>query len=103
MSCSIDTITLGDIGTDLQITVTEAGTAVDISSAAVLEVLLTKPSGTEIARTASRLNGGTDGKLHYTTVAGDIDERGIWSYRARVTFSPSQVYHSIEPQQFRVV
>ena len=98
-----DTININDIGTDLQVTITETDAAVDISTATTLQVILKKPSGPEVTKTASLLNTGTDGILHYTTVSGDIDEKGEWSYRAKVTFSASQVYHSIDPQVFTVV
>jgi hypothetical protein len=98
-----DTISINDIGTDLQITITESGAAVDISAATALAVILKKPSGVEVTKTALLLNDGTDGVLHYTTVSGDIDETGTWSYRGRVTFSAAQVYHSIDPQTFIVI
>jgi hypothetical protein len=98
-----DTISINDIGTDLQITITESGTAVDISAATAVAIMLKKPSGEEVTKTASKLTDGTDGLIHYTTVSGDIDETGTWSYRGRVTFSATQVYHSIDPQTFEVI
>jgi len=98
-----DYIDINDLGTDLQITLTEGGAVVDISAATALAILLTKPSGAEVTKTASLLNTGTDGILHYVTLADDIDEKGVWTYKARVTFSAERVYHSIDPQSFTVV
>ncbi len=98
-----DSIHINDIGTDLQITVQEGASVVDISAASTLQILLTAPSGAVKTKTATLINTGTDGQMHYTTQSGDIDETGIWSYRGRVTYSASQVYTTIDPQQFTVV
>lgn len=98
-----DIITLKDLGTDLQVTVTETDVAVDISASTAQEIILKKPDGSEITRTASFITTGADGQIHYTTVSGDIDQRGEWSYRAKITFSAGQVFHSIDPQTFDVV
>lgn len=98
-----DYVDINDLGTDLQITITEGGAVVDISAATALAIILIKPSGAEVTKVASLLNTGTDGKLHYVTLADDIDEKGVWTYKARVTFSATQVYHSIDPQNFTVV
>ena len=97
-----DTITINDIGTDLQITVKEGASVVDISAAATLQILLTAPSGAVKTKTATLINTGTDGQMRYTTVSGDIDEIGTWSYRGRVTYSASQVYTTIDAQEFTV-
>ena len=97
-----ETININDIGTDLQITVTETDVAVDISSAAALAMILTKPSGATVTKTALLLNDGTDGKLHYTTESGDIDEVGNWTYHGRVTFGAGSVFHTTNPQTFTV-
>ena len=98
-----DTINIDDIGTDLQITVTESDVAVDISTSTLQEIILKKPDGTEVTKTASFINAGADGKIHYITLTGDIDQVGQWSYRAKITFSATQVFHSIDPQTFEVV
>ena len=44
-----------------------------------------KPSGTISTKTATFVSDGTDGKIHYTTVAGDLDETGMWKIQARVS------------------
>lgn len=101
---STETISLGDIGTDFQVTVTEGGSAVDISSAATLQIEFTKPDGTVVTQTASLVNSGTDGKMQYVTDSDDIDQQGIWTYRGKVTFSAGvEVFFTNNPKQFTVV
>ena len=98
-----DTISIDDIGTDLQVTITESGAAIDINTTTARAIILKKPDGTEVTKSADFLTDGQDGVIHYTTEDGDIDQKGVWSYRGRVTFSPTQIYHSIDPQEFTVV
>tara|TARA_R110002096_G_scaffold103519_1_gene227881 strand:+ start:228 stop:545 length:318 start_codon:yes stop_codon:yes gene_type:complete len=97
-----DTIDIDDVGTSLRVTITEGGAVVDISAATDVEIELTKPGGTKVVKTAALLNDGTDGIIHYTTVSGDIDRKGTWSYRGIVTFSPTSKFHSIDPEEFIV-
>ena len=44
---------VSDIGTIIQITITEDGVALDISSATTKEIILKKPSGTLLTKTAT--------------------------------------------------
>jgi len=97
------TISLNDVGTDLQITIMEGAAVVDVSSATVLQIELTSPGGIVSLKTAALVTTGTDGKIRYVTVSGDITRKGIWSYRGIVTFSGTQKFHSIEPKTFQVV
>ena len=100
---SQETISLNDVGTDLQITIMEGAAVVDVSAATVLQIELTSPGGIVSLKTATLVTTGVDGKIHYVTLAGDIDRKGIWSYRGIVTFSAAQKFHSIEPKTFQVV
>lgn len=99
---STQTITINDLGTALQITVQEDGSAVDVSTATV-QIELTKPSGTKETKTATFVTDGSNGQIQYVTVSGDIDETGIWSYRGIVTFSGTQVFYTTDPETFTVV
>lgn len=81
---------VGDIGSEINVTVTELGKAVNISSATTLLYKLKKPSGAVIERTPSFLNTGTDGKLQYLTISGDLDEDGPWIGQAFVVLSNGQ-------------
>lgn len=96
-------LSISDLGTSLQITVKEDDAIVDISTATATDIILRKPDGTEVEKTGSLLTDGTDGIVAYSTLSGDIDQKGIWSYRAKITFSATQVYRTINPVEFRVV
>jgi len=102
-----NTISLRDKGNDFEVTLTEGGSAVDISAATALAIIFIKPSGGEVEKVATVVNTGVDGKLHYareTGVDDPIDETGEgWKYYGKVTFSASQVFHSVDPQGFTVI
>ena len=57
----------------------------DLSEASVKTLLLKKPSGAVIQRSLSFLNNGSDGKLIYYTVSGDLDQDGDWQLQAQVS------------------
>ena len=100
-----DQFSINDLGVDLVIAITEDGAVVDISTATTLELVLKRPGGTEVTKTASFYTDGTDGKIKYQTLAGDIDAVGLWEMKAKVTFSPTKVYYSygeLADRQFRV-
>lgn len=76
---------VGDIGTAIEATITdENGSVVNIASATTKTLTFKKPSGIVVPKTAVLVNSGTDGKMKYTTVAGDLDETGVWQVQARV-------------------
>ena len=80
-------IHVGDVGTAIILTVNDSstGAVVDISSATTLEIVLRKPNGTSITRTAEFVTDGADGKLQYVTIAGDIDRAGEWSAQGYIS------------------
>jgi len=98
-----ETISLGDLGTDFQATIKEGATVVDLSTATTVEIEFTSPGGIKTTKTASLLNDGTDGILHYKRLAGDITRKGDWSYIGIATFSATEKYYSIDPTVFTVV
>lgn len=82
-----------DIGTIFLITVKDGTTAVDISGAATKQILFRKPdNSTLVTQTASFTTDGTDGKMQYTSVSGDLDTGGTWRI---------QVYLVIGGNEFR--
>lgn len=97
-----DSISINDIGTSLQVNIEENDVAVDVSSATAKQIIIEKPDGTLLTKTAAFVNDGTDGKIQYTTVTGDIDQVGIWRFWGKVTFAPESVFHTADPIQFRV-
>ena len=76
----------GDWGTILRVTIKENGSAVDVSSATVKNIILTPPgNGVEIVKAASFTTDGSDGKIQYTIEQGLTDgEPGIWHICARI-------------------
>ena len=86
-----DTMT-NAVGYVITLTVTDDGAAVDLSTASTKQFLMMKPDGTKLIVSADFSSDGTDGKLKYATIAGDIDQAGRYRVQAYVvtpTFSGS--------------
>jgi hypothetical protein len=83
-----------DIGTELRITITDDGVAVDLSTATTLEYLIRKPDGSLLTVNADLYTDGTDGILTYTTVDGDTDIAGLYKIQAKVTIGSGTFYSS---------
>ena len=98
-----ETISLRDLGTDFEVTIMEGAAVVDVSAATALEIEFKSPGGTKTVKTASLVNDGTDGKIHYKRLSGDIARKGTWSYLGIATFSATEKYHSISPVDFLVI
>jgi hypothetical protein len=49
-------------------------------------LILKSPSGNAKTKTASFTSDGTDGKIQYITVEGDLDEIGTWRLQSKITF-----------------
>lgn len=77
-------IHVGDYGSVGKLTVTEDGTAVDVSGYTMLQYIFTKPDGTTATKTAAFDTDGTNGVLAYTIEDGLFDTAGVWKVRARV-------------------
>jgi len=93
-------IHVGDIGTQLIMTVKDDGVVVDISLASSLNVIIKKPSGQSYTKTGTLLNDGTDGKMYYTSINGDFDAAGLYKIQGKVTINNAIYYTSIS--SFRV-
>ncbi len=88
------TVRLNDIGVVFTVTILEPDPTdptslivKDISAATVLEIILQKPNPdlTKITKTAVFVTDGTDGKITFTSIAGDLDIAGRWSLEGEVT------------------
>jgi hypothetical protein len=89
---------LNDIGTIFELTIVDQDEAVvDISSATTKEIVFLKSDGTTLTKTASLVNTGTDGKMKYASIAGDLDVVGNWSAQGVVTIGTG-TWHSEELQ-----
>ena len=87
-------IYLGDIGTVIEVTVEEDGTAVDISAATSKQILF-QHDETYNKVDADFTTDGTDGKIQYTLVDGDIDAAGRWLVQACITTAAGTWYTGI--------
>jgi len=86
---------LGDVGVSLVLTMTDqAGIPFDVSAATVKKIIIENPAGTGVEKTAVFVTDGTDGKLKYVTIAGDISASGDWRIQARVEFTGGNIFHS---------
>lgn len=87
-------IHVGDVGTIIRLTITEDDdtTTVDVSTASVKKFYFAKPDGARVNKTAEFNTTGTDGKLKYVTVAGDIDTAGKWQVQAYVEIGAAKYY-----------
>lgn len=84
----------GDIGTKLLITVTDDGSIVDISGATTKDIFIKKPNGAILSRTGVLETDGTDGKMYYITIAGDLDVAGNYKIQGRVVLPAGSFYTS---------
>ena len=74
-----------DIGTQLQVQISDCNDAIiDISAADTKQIILKKPSGSTLTKNASFMTDGTNGMLSYVTIDGDLDEIGTWKIQAVV-------------------
>ena len=94
------TVQLNDIGSVLRVTVRESSdqSAVAVSSATVTkDIILEKPDGTNVTKAASFTTDGTDGKIQYATISGDMDAAGTWGLQASVVLTS----HTIKSTRVR--
>ena len=84
----------GDVGTIIRLTITEDDdtTAINVSGATVKTFYFLKPDGTKENVDAEFDSDGTDGKLKYTTIAGDNDTVGRWQVQAYVEIGLAKYY-----------
>lgn len=94
------TVRLNDVGVIFTVTIVECDAegdliVKDISAATVKELIFQKPDDaqTAVEQTAVFTTDGTDGKIEYTAVGGDLDEVGRWFLEGRVTL-PTGVFTS---------
>ena len=80
-----DPVRVGDVGTVIRLVVQDQDEAIlDVSSASTKQIIFRKPSGATLTKVASFSTDGTDGRIQYATIAGDIDESGIWQMQGYV-------------------
>lgn len=85
-----------DIGTRFLITVKDDGDLVNISGvggSTIHQISFRKPSDTVVNRNATLQDFGISGVMFYDTVAGDLDEAGLYKLQAKVVI-PSGTYYT---------
>jgi len=78
-------IHLNDIGTIFELTLMDDTVVVDVSTAITKEIIFEKPDKTTTVQTASFTTDGTDGKIRYVVISGDLDQIGSWRIQGKVT------------------
>ena len=73
----------GDIGTQFTVTVQDGTTVVDISTASTKQLIFKKPGGTILTKSTSFVTDGTDGKMQYVSVDGDLSDDGVWKMQGK--------------------
>jgi hypothetical protein len=70
-------------------------TPMNIYGLTAANVFLIKPSGTITAGSGTLYTDGSDGILLYTTVAGDLDEAGLYELQGRIYTPSGDFYNSV--------
>lgn len=91
----------GDFGTVYTFLIIENGAPVDISAATTKLVILLRPDGSFKSAAGVFVTNGTDGKLQYTTIAGDLPQTtpGKYSFQVKIGLPSGQWYttdHTVE-------
>jgi len=88
-------IHVGDIGTQLIVTIQDNGAIVDISGASVLQIILKKPDGLLYTKSGLLYTSGTDGKMYFVSVSGDFNLPGNYKLQGKVVLATGTYYTSI--------
>jgi hypothetical protein len=86
-------IHVGDIGTVFEATIMDGKEIVSVSGAITKKLIFRKTDLTVIEKDAEYVSNGLDGKIKYTTVSGDLDQKGVWKFQGFVQL-PSGSWHS---------
>jgi len=86
-------IHVDDIGTIFEVIVEADGLPIDISAATTKEFCFKLPDGVLKTRAASFVTDGTDGKLQYLSVAGDLSIAGTYTLQTHV-ITPGEEFHT---------
>lgn len=78
---------VGDWGTPFTLTLYKTSSSkLNLSSASPINIIFTKPDGTQFSREASLVTDGTDGQMTYTIQAGELDVAGDWKWQGQATY-----------------
>lgn len=86
---------VGDIGVVFTATVKDGGAVVDVSGMSGASMVFNGPGSAVKTKTAAFTTDGTDGKVDYTTVSGDLDVPGRWTVQVVINYTgPTRTFHS---------
>lgn len=88
-------IHVNDIGTKFLATIKDDSEVVDVSSAISVTMMFKKPDDEVVQKAGVFDSDGTDGKIYYSTVVGDLDEAGQYKLQAKVVLSTGTYYTDI--------
>ncbi len=95
-----DEIHKDDVGNIFRVTVVEDGAAIDVSASSTKQIFFKKPDGMKLTKTATFTVDGSDGRIEYAVIAGDLDQIGIYRIQAYVVIGSNYYYSEI--QSFKV-
>lgn len=83
---AVEQFAIGSYGQSIRCTITDGGSAVDISAGTSLMIHFRTPDGQVISKSASLISGGTTGIMGYTVESGLFDPAnrrllGTWQYQ----------------------
>lgn len=92
MATTNDTYQLNDVGSPIGVTIYRADGTVEslLGSATTKQIIIKKPSGELLTKTAILVTDGSDGKMKYVTASGDLDETGMYNYHGYVVIGSWQ-------------
>lgn len=100
MTCSEEELHYNDVGTVIMTTINDcvSGTSspLDVSGAVSVSLVLKSPSGISSTKLAVFDTDGSDGKVKYTTISGDLNEIGTWRMQAVVNFTASSFRSNVK-------
>jgi len=77
-------IQVGAVDMLVELEVREGYGVLDISSATTKNIIIEKPDNTLITASATFLTDGKDGLIYYRTVAGDLNQAGVYNVQAYI-------------------
>lgn len=88
-------IHVNDVGTRFLATIKDDGVVVDISTALSITMIFKKPDDEIVNKNGTLYTNGTDGKVYYDTIIGDLDEAGQYKLQAKVVLTNGTYYTDI--------
>jgi len=81
---SLGTVRYNDIGLVIEVVVLDNNGPVNLAFSSVKKIILGRPGSLVKIRDAVFVTDGSDGKIKYVTVDGDLDAVGEWRLQAQV-------------------